>query len=605
MQRKIILALILIIVVVSVTLSIISYVTIHASIDRSLQHRLAIARIVANTVELFLNRSINRLNDISHSENIDLADGDWTPERRALETIFKYSLFTEGVFLLDKHGNKVLTYPPHIDFFSNLSYVTQVNEVLEHGKPVISDIYTVEPIKKKVIFIMTPLRGRDGAVIGIAGGLLSPSDDFFQKLLKSAKTEQNTYAEMIDSKEVVVACDNPSRVLQHHDHDSMLSAMIRENRSGILECKHGFSHPDSERRQTDLLAFVPLRVAPWGIILGESEEDVFAPAIALQREFILFVLVFLGTTLVIAITMSSKMVRPLKSLTSSANRIASGDLATPVGDVGSDEILTLSRSFDDMRERLAESLEKIRTQNVELESRVAQRTQQIRQSRQRIEDLLKKIISSQEDERRRIARELHDTILQDISAFLIKLEICRLHPERASVGTIDEMRDIVTSTIDNIHAVITDLRPTLIDDLGLNAAIRWLLNRHLAGKGIACRFDVPSSFARRLSPTVEITVFRILQEAIVNIARHANAKNVSIVLAEEESSLLITVEDDGEGFDFHELIRSPSDNGRGLGILGMKERASLIEGRLQIISLPGNGTRISLEVPLETEVGHV
>jgi signal transduction histidine kinase len=604
MQRKIIVALILIIVVVSVTLSIISYVTIHASIDRSLQNRLVIARIIADTVEVFLNRSIIRLHDVSSSEKIDLADNDWAPEQRMLETVYKYSLFTEGVFLLDTQGNKLLTYPPHIELLSNLSYITHVNDVLRHGRPAISDVFTIEPVKKKVVFVMTPMRNHEGKIIGIAGGMLSPADDFFHSLLKTAKTDPNTYAEMIDSKEVVIASDNPSRVLQHHDHDSVLSRMIKEGQSGILECKHGFSHADTGEKSLDLLAFAPLRMAPWGIILGQSEHEVFAPALALQREFVLLVLVFLGVSLFVSVVMSRKIVSPLKSLTYTANRIAGGDLSTPVGNLGSDEILTLSRSFDEMRERLAESLEKIRTQNLELESRVVQRTQQIRAGRQRIEDLLKRVISSQEDERRRVARELHDTILQDVSAFLIKLEICRMHPERIDVGTIDEMRDIATETIDNIHAVISDLRPTLIDDLGLNAGVRWLLNRHLRGRGIEWQVDVVSPLSKRLPPTVEISVFRILQEAIVNIARHAHAKHVSVTVDARKSSLLITVEDDGRGFDYQELIRTPSENGRGLGILGMKERASLVEGRLQIVSLPGTGTKLSLDVPLEAEAGH-
>jgi signal transduction histidine kinase len=302
--------------------------------------------------------------------------------------------------------------------------------------------------------------------------------------------------------------------------------------------------------------------------------------------------------------MSKNIVRPLKALTLASERIASGDLATPVGGLGSDEILKLSKSFDDMRSKLKESLERIMTQNLELENRVALRTAQIRASRQQIEDLLKKIIRSQEDERKRIARDLHDTILQDVAAFLIKLDVCKLEPSLRTVDSIDEMRQIVTNTIDNIHTVIKDLRPTILDDLGINAAIRWLMDRHLVSKGIACDFRVEAA-VKRLPPAVEITVFRIVQEAMVNIARHSNARNVTVTVGAKESSLEITVVDDGGGFDFSELVRTPSENGRGLGLLGMKERASLINGRLAVISLLGVGTEVNLTVPLEVQEEHV
>jgi len=604
MQRKIILTFLVIIVLVSVTLSVISYLSIHSTIDRSLQNRLGLAKIVSNSVEFFLNRSINRLNDISRWDNVNPSGRNREPAQKMLETIYRYSIFTEGVFLLDKHGNKMLSYPSDIAHLSNLSYITHVNKVLQYGKPVISDIYTIEPIKKKVIFIMTPLKDREGVTVGVAGGILGPTEEFFNALLQSARIEEGSYAEIIDSREVVIASDRPARVLTHHNHDAQLSKMISRGESGIVECRHGFSGSASTGGGKDILAFVPLHTAPWGVILGQSEAEVFAPAYLVQRELILPTLLLTGLSFLIAILMSKNIVRPLKALTLASERIASGDLATPVGGLGSDEILKLSNSFDDMRSKLKESLERIMTQNLELENRVALRTAQIRASRQQIEDLLKKIIRSQEDERKRIARDLHDTILQDVAAFLIKLDVCKLEPGLRTVDSIDEMRQIVTNTIDNIHTVIKDLRPTILDDLGINAAIRWLMDRHLVSKGIACDFRVETA-VKRLPPAVEITVFRILQEAMVNIARHSNARNVTVTVGAKGSSLEITVVDDGGGFDFSELVRTPSENGRGLGLLGMKERASLINGRLAVISLLGVGTEVNLTVPLEVQEEHV
>jgi signal transduction histidine kinase len=605
MQKKIIIGIILNVLVISASLGIISYFAIHENINRSLQDRLALARIISNYVDIFLNKNLDRLNDITLSKKINLKNIDEQPMKRMLETVYKYSLFTEGVFLLDEHGNEVMTYPPHVDYFSNLTYITYVNQVLRTGRPVISNVYTIEPIKKKVIFMMTPLRDGEGRIAGIAGGILGPTEQFLNQLLQSGKMEANSYIEIIDSNEIVVASDNPSRLYQHHAHDGNLGRMILEGKDGILPCKHGFSDPDAETRPADRLAFVPLSTAKWGVIVGQAEEEILAPASALERKFLFLVLIFIGTSILFSIGLSMNIVRPLKSLIASTNKIASGDLSTPVGNLGSDEILTLSKSFDDMRAKLSESLESIKTQNLELESRVVKRTQQIRESRQKIEDLLKKVISSQEDERRRIARGLHDTILQDVSAALIKMEICRLQSDSITIAKIDEMRQFMLSSIDNIHLVIKDLRPTVLDDLGLVPAIKWLLDKHLEKKGVKYYLDIESPLKGRLLPEVEITLFRILQESLGNIARHANAENVFITVDAGNYYLVIIVEDDGDGFDVQELMKHPIKGGRGLGILGMKERASLLDGIFQIHSVPGEGTRMCLQIPMKEQVEHV
>ncbi len=598
MQKKIIIAVIFYVILISVTLGIISDLAVHESIQRSLQDRLSLARTVANNVDFFLNRNLVKLEDVSVAGTINLKDKDRESKKRVLETIYKYSLFTDGVFLLDVHGNEVMTYPPRFQYFSNLTYINDVNRVLRDGQPVISNVYTIEPTNRKVIFVMAPLKDSEGKITGIVGGILGPADRFVDMLLQSSKIGANCYVEIIDSNEIVVASDNASRLFQHHDHEGMLSRMIMEGRDGILECRHGFSHPDAKVKPVDRLAFVPLSVARWGVIVGQAERDIFAPAIGLKRMFFILVFIFIGTSIVFSVGISMNIVRPLRSLTSSTNKIASGDLSTPVGKLGSDEIMMLSKSIDDMRKKLAASLESIRTQNMELEDRVVKRTEQIRESRQRIKHLLKKVISSQEEERARIAREVHDTILQDVSAFLIKLDICRLEPEKVTIEKIDAMRDIVIETLDNVHGVIKDLRPSILDDFGIDASITWLLKNHLTERGINYYFDMASPIARRLPPEVEIILFRILQETIINIGRHANAENVFVCMDVGESSVEISVEDDGEGFDVCALMGRPVEGGRGLGILGMKERASLLRGKLFVHSVPGEGTRVCIQIPL-------
>ncbi len=601
MLRKIIIAIILNVIIITATLGVISSIAIHESIERSLQNRLALARIIANYIEVFLNNNFSRLHDVSLSGKINLKNGDRETEKRMLENVYKYSLFTEGVFLLDKHGNEVLTYPPHVEYFSNLTYIDYVNDVLLNGRPVISNVYTIEPIKKKVVFMMTPLRDSEGRIVGVVGGILGPTDRFFNQILQSAKIDKTIYIEIVDSNDVVVASANPSRALRRHIHGAELGSMIRKGESGIVESGRVSSLDASGEERLDRLAVVPLTLAKWGVVVGQSEDDIFSPSIALKKKFLLLVIIFIGTSILFSVGMSINVVRPLRFLITSADKIASGDLSVPVGNLGSDEILKLSKSFDIMRMKLSESLESIQRHNIELEQRVIERTGQIRQSRQKVESLLKRIISSQEDERKRIARGLHDEILQDLSAFLIKLDICKLYPEQITREKIEQMRGITLKTIDGIHNVIQNMRPAILDDLGLATAVKWLLDKHLGEKGIQYSLTVDAETDARFSPHAEITLFRIIQEAVINIARHSGAGNVFIALKVRDSAVNIEIRDDGKGFDVQSMLRYSADNGRGLGLMGMKERTSLLDGELQICSLPGSGTWISLTIPLRTK----
>ena len=599
MQKKILIAIILNVIVISVTLGIISYVTIHESINQALQSKLALAKILAKYVDISLNHNLNKLYDISNSYNAELNMGTPATRKRALENLYKNSVFSEGVFMLDKYGNTKMAYPEHIDQRLNLTHIVSVNDVLREGMPVISNVYTLEPSGKKVIFIMTPMKDSSGKLTGVVGGIIGPKSEFFNELLESARKEWEGYAEIIDSNEIIVASSNPALVFHPHNHDSTLSKMIKDSVSGIVECRHSLDYTESRNGETHILAVVPIRLAPWAIIIAQTEESVFSPAVNLQMDFLMVVLVFVIISTLISIQMSKRIVSPLKDLISSANRLASGDLSTPVKNLGTDEILKLSKGFDEMRLKLADSLESIRKYNLELENRVALRTEEIEKNRHQIQQLLLKIIKSEENERKRVARDLHDTILQDISAFLIQLEICRMHPEIISADKIDEMREVVVKTIDSIHDIIKNLRPSLLDDLGLEAAIKVLATAHLQRRGIFCYFDFKSSSKEKLPPDVEISVYRMVQEAIINISRHSKAENVFIAMEISSTFLAVSIEDDGIGFDVEGLINHPSDNGRGLGIMGMRERASLLGGDLHIQSQPGEGTKLFIQIPLK------
>jgi len=213
-------------------------------------------------------------------------------------------------------------------------------------------------------------------------------------------------------------------------------------------------------------------------------------------------------------------------------------------------------------------------------------------------ELLRLVISTQEEERKRIARGLHDETSQALTSLAVHLEsvMASLSPDAEAVKTrLREIQSLAVQILDEIRKVIYELRPTLLDDLGLVAALEWYAENYLETASITVHLETEGS-ERRLPIRTETELFRIIQEAFTNIVRHANAESVSVSLQFGENSVAMYIEDDGKGFDIEEVMRSRHDE-RGLGLLGMKERAELLGGLLSIQSQPGLGTKIDVEVP--------
>lgn len=233
-------------------------------------------------------------------------------------------------------------------------------------------------------------------------------------------------------------------------------------------------------------------------------------------------------------------------------------------------------------------------------------------------ELFKKALAAQEDERKRIARELHDEVSQSLTALLYDAEDgLELDYLPAIKKRLQSVCDLTQHTLENIHKLIFDLRPSMLDQLGLIPALRWLAETRLEPKGVRVNV-VPGSdttlfgteqSSLRLSSETETALYRVVQEAINNIARHAAARNVEIRMELDDGIALVSIVDDGIGFDLEELNMGTnkdldnthpplSENTRGLGLLGIQERIELLGGELEIDSLPGSGTRISIRVPI-------
>lgn len=218
-------------------------------------------------------------------------------------------------------------------------------------------------------------------------------------------------------------------------------------------------------------------------------------------------------------------------------------------------------------------------------------------------ELLKKAITVQEEERKRIARELHDDTSQALTALLYAAEEGMEMSDLAEVKEmLGGMRELAVCTLDGVHKLIFDLRPTMLDHLGLVPALRWFAQSRLEPTGMRVVIQ-EKSVPRRLPTEVETALFRVVQETVNNIARHAAARNAQISFDFGDEAVTVEVEDDGIGFDMIELTLSP-DSGRGLGLMGMQERIDVLDGEIEIISAPGYGTHVYIRVPIveRTEV---
>jgi signal transduction histidine kinase len=603
MQKRILLLVVVCIVIVLVSIGVVSQLSVDQSIQHSLDTHLMLATFISTNIDSILERNITRLNDISTLGLIDLEDGNWEYERKALAFAYEYSIFTDGLFMTDLDGNVVTTYPHREGGYVNLLSLPSVVEALTKQRTVVSDIYSFPNTDRKVIFVLVPLKDLSGETMGLVGGEINPANYLFSTSLKSISRDSRMVIEMVDSHGTVISSNHPERMLAHADHNKFLSDLIRDRRNFVGTCHR--CHTDTgtgQSREADMLSFASLSFAPWGISVRDPQSVVFAPSTSLKKSFLVISLILIAASVLLAIGLSKSIVKPLRTLTAATEKIAGGDLSEPIAVPRHDETGVLARSFDIMREKLAESLENIRSHNLELEHRVEERTREIEERKQQLATLLDEGMRSQEEERRRISRELHDETSQTLAALGMALDIAMMALREGALTEemLGEIRTRLTGLVDGIHRIIQDLRPPVLDDLGLESAVNWLCERHLAGQGIDYSLSAESLSYVPIDKRSELRLFRVFQEAIMNIVRHSEASYACLNTTLTRSALVVTIVDTGVGFDVREALGSTGKNGlRGYGLLGMGERVKQLRGDIVVDSYVGEGTHISINIPRE------
>lgn len=297
------------------------------------------------------------------------------------------------------------------------------------------------------------------------------------------------------------------------------------------------------------------------------------------QHILLWLILVLSLGIVLAYFLSYALTYPISAMAAQARELGMGAYKQRDRQWGHDEIGNLGLAFDEMIREISQK-EQMRSQ------------------------LLAQVLSAQEDERKRIARELHDDTSQSLTSLMVELKAAENATSLAEIKPrLAQLRSLVHQTLQAVHNMAIELRPNALDDLGLVAALRKYVADFISKNGIHVDLQVGEAARRRFPADMETAAYRITQEALANVVRHANARNISIVVDFQDSVFTLIVEDDGVGFDLSEASRSSPEHR--LGLFGMYERASLVGGRLVIESQPQQGTSIFLEVPIKPPNGGI
>ena len=394
--------------------------------------------------------------------------------------------------------------------------------------------------------------------------------------------------EIIDTEGVtVLSLGAGSRAGEPTSHLRSIEDMLAAGAAGALI--------DDSAAQRHVMAGVPIEGSPLFLVLEQPVDVALAlPNQLRERLFVLIGVGFLGALAVAWVT-TRRVVKPTEELTVAASRMAQGDLTQPINVAAYDEVASLAETLELMRQRLLHAQGQLVEVNKDLELRIQERTA-------RLGYVLRKTISAQEDERHALARELHDETAQTLAALTIALDRARLEvpvePDHG-LARIDEAKTIAARALIDTRRLIMGLRPAILDDLGLGPAISAY------AETVMLERDQPTEVTvvvppERLPRHLEVALFRIAQEGLNNIAKHAGASMATVTCELIDDDVELVVADDGVGFDVEVALVEAARSGD-IGLAGMQERVALLGGSMTITSEPGSGSEIRMRAPTSSE----
>jgi signal transduction histidine kinase len=397
---------------------------------------------------------------------------------------------------------------------------------------------------------------------------------------------------------------NYLRQLKNAGVDNSILSDIKKSNSSILiqevrtdasnEALKGVSNTKiiKDYRGVQVLSsYMPLKIPGlnWAVLAEIDTKEAFASVTSLQENLVMIGLFILLLGGIIAVFISRSVIKPVLSLTEAVKKFSVGDLTERTKVYADDELGLLAATFNKMADEIMQQTTRLKTELSEREKIEVE----LEYSREKLSSLSTYLQAAREDERKMIAREIHDELGQALNT--LKLRVAMLKDDIPDGDTqpiikISQINELIDNVITVVKKLITELRPQLLDDLGLSAAIEWYVTEFEKNSGIKC-FIFFENEQFSFNPDLNISIFRIIQESLTNVARHSRATKVDINYYETGNSLIFSIIDNGIGIKPENLTGSHS-----FGIIGMKERIKYWQGDISFAG-KDTGTTITVTIP--------
>ena len=561
-----------------VVIAVIIAETADAGRDQVLDAQAATAEVVASVLGTTLSDNQKVLQELASIDRVRRMDPG-----SATETLDQFSRAHPnlyGLFLLDPQGNLVAsTGLDPTQFQSHSAFIDAVDRSLKLGEPGVSNALTAPDAR--VIALTMPVRTKDqaeGEPIGVIGSLLSV-ERLGAAVLPFARGD-TLIAVVADGQVVATQAADPAV--------NALASTTVPPLSTIGPGVHAYVDQNGKER---FAVFAPVAGSTWGVLVTHPSPAAYAPNQMMVTRSIAAVAAAALVTLALGALAAELLARPLRELRIQAEALAHGDFSQrELVQTGSSEIAELSEALDETARQLGEQ---VRDLEQAREAGAAQAEQ--------LRDLNRRTVRLQEDERRRIAGEIHDAVSPLITGALYQARALRLgtpdDPSRSTArrdSTLDGIGELLSKAMEELHGVIFALRPPDLDDIGVVAAIeRYIAQVQRSGLNVHLEAgEEPPP----LTPEVRLAIYRIVQEALHNALRHAAADEAVVRFEVIDDVLRVTIRDNGAGFNPEHTARPTA-----LGLLSMRERAAAIGAAFAVMSRPGDGTTVMIERRIDPE----
>ncbi len=572
------------------------------STDKLFEERMAITQLVADQIDNLLGRAVFELQQANKVIDFDENRADFLQNAATwISSYEQVGLFSPGIVLLNSRGVILASEPSGLyEVGADLSAFSYIDNVMMSGEASIAEPF-LHPVDEYPVTAVTVPLTQNGQVIGYLSGLINlNSESVMLPLSRAVFIGQTEHAILVDAEGRSIASTLELPYLSPGEHTVFYKDVMATGVPTIETVEFELDLHDEPEGHQHVMAFVPLQNTNWGVAVGgDAIGDTFTGVQQLRDGLIILGTLSLVSIWIITMLGTRKLVQPVQELTQAAHRIADGDLMVPLTATEGGEIGVLAVALNEMRNQMLQSITKLSKWNETLELRVAEQTDDLRHQQQLTQQLLQQVINAQESERGRIAYELHDEIGQMLTAVEMSLRYIAhaVPPEDEALNMrLTRSHNLIEKTMVDLRRIIAALRPTVLDQLGLVPALDWICDQVLLPLDIKVTF-LPLNNEERLPEEIETILFRIAQEAVNNIARHSQATHVTIGLDWSDKKVTLHIKDNGIGFDLADFD-TISMNGRGMGLAGMRERAALAGGQVDIISTGEGETAVIVIIPL-------